>query len=236
MQRFEAYNEMMKRSRPSKPFSPSEAESAIRQVIYAHMDNAPPRVFDACTGRLCDQEAHINTFKTSAEYKELLLSTMVHEDLRMERIQGAVLMYFRFVMLSHRWEAKEPLLVDIQDKDVYDLDPAATGIAKLQSLCKTAGNAGYQWTWSDTCCIDQNNNVEVQKSVNSMFVWYHNSALTIVYLSDVPPSSTSGALARSVWNTRGWTIQEFLASRIILFYRKDWTPYLDDSSPNHKVS
>ncbi|KAG1770599.1 hypothetical protein EV702DRAFT_977955, partial [Suillus placidus] len=73
--------------------------------------------------------------------------------------------------------------------------------------------------WSDTCCIDQNNHVELQRSVNSMFVWYHHSALTIIYLSDVPPSSKSGALANSNWNTWGWTVQEFLAPNIILFYQ-----------------
>src|SRR6267154_2461687 len=163
---------------------------------------------------------------------------MVREDRQMKRIQDVVSTYFGVVMLSHKWEDKEPLLVDIQDKAVYELDPVdgIANIAKLQSFCKTTRDAGYRWAWSDTCCIDQNNNVEVQKSVNSMFVWYHNSALTIVYLLDVLPSSKSGALARSVWNTRGWTVQDFLASKIILFYRKDWTLYLDNHSSNHKES
>jgi len=50
----------------------------------------------------------------------------------------------------------------------------------------------------------------------TMGLYGANSALTIVYLSDILPSSKSGALARSVWNTRGWTVQEFLASKIIL--------------------
>lgn len=95
---------------------------------------------------------------------------------------------------------------------------------------------GYRWTWVDTCCIDRTNNVETQRSVNSMFAWYRRSALTIVYLSDVPPSSKPGALASSVWNTRGWTVLEFLAPQIILFYQADWTPYLADCSPNHKDS
>ncbi|KAJ8593408.1 hypothetical protein M405DRAFT_811074, partial [Rhizopogon salebrosus TDB-379] len=69
-----------------------------------------------------------------------------------------------------------------------------------------------------------------------MFVWYRHSALTIIYLSDVPPSSKSGAMARSVWNTRGWTVQEFLAPKIVLFYQNNWTLYLDDHSSNHKES
>jgi Heterokaryon incompatibility protein (HET) len=73
---------------------------------------------------------------------------------------------------------------------------------KLRLFCETARDAGYSWAWSDTCCIDKSNNVEVQESVNSTFVWYHHSALTIVYLSDVPPSSKSGALAKM----RGWTV------------------------------
>ncbi|KAG1861642.1 hypothetical protein F4604DRAFT_1626475 [Suillus subluteus] len=69
-----------------------------------------------------------------------------------------------------------------------------------------------------------------------MFVWYRTSALTMVYLSDVPPSSKPGALSGSAWNTRGWTVPEFLAPKVIRFYQSDWTPYLDDHSPNHKES
>jgi hypothetical protein len=138
-------------------------------------------------------------------------------------------------MLSHRWEENELLLQDIQDKVVYELNPVG-GIVKVQSFCETAREAGYRWAWIDTCCIDQTSNVEVQKSVNSMFVWYRHSGLTIIYLVDVLPSSKSGALAKSVWNKRGWTVQEFLAPKVVLFYQNDWTLYLGDRSPNHKES
>jgi len=58
----------------------------------------------------------------------------------------------------------------------------------------------------------------------------------MIYLSDVPPSSQSGAMARSIWITRGWTVQEFLAPRVVLFYQNDWTLYLNDRTPNHKES
>ncbi|KAG1896281.1 uncharacterized protein F5891DRAFT_983627 [Suillus fuscotomentosus] len=58
----------------------------------------------------------------------------------------------------------------------------------------------------------------------------------MVYLSDVPPSSKPGALARSAWNTRGWTLPEFLAPKVIRFYQSDWTPYLNNRSSNHKQS
>ncbi|OAX35520.1 hypothetical protein K503DRAFT_802760 [Rhizopogon vinicolor AM-OR11-026] len=215
--------------------TPPEAAMIIQEFTRAQLENSTPYRLLNTTGHVCDRVAQINTFKLSTEYKELLSSTMKHADMRMERIEKAVKMYFRCVMLSHRWEEIEPLLRDIQDKDISELDHVG-GIAKLQSFCRTARDAGFRWAWVDTCCIDQNNIFEVQQSVNSMFTWYRHAALTIVYLSDVPPSSKSGALAKSVWNTRGWTVQEFLAPEVVLFYQQDWTLYLDDRSPNHKKS
>ncbi|KAG1770592.1 heterokaryon incompatibility protein-domain-containing protein [Suillus placidus] len=218
-----------------KYVSPSRAESAIQKSIDVHVYAAPLRLLNTNTGLLCDREAQISAFKATTEYEQLLLSIMKHADPPMERIADAVATYFRYVMLSHTWGENEPLLHDIQNNVVYKLK-AAGGLVKLQSFCKLARHAGYNWAWVDTCCIDQNNNVEFQKSLNSMFAWYQCSALTVVYLSDVPPSSKSGALAKSAWNTRGWTVPEFLAPRVVLFYQQDWTPYLDDHSPNHKES
>ncbi|KAG1814086.1 hypothetical protein EV424DRAFT_1326288 [Suillus variegatus] len=215
--------------------SPSEVEDAIRRAIHVQLENAPLRLINTVTGHICDRNAQINAVTESMEYKELLHSLVTHAPLQTELIKDAVIRYFSWVMLSHRWETKEPLLHDIQDKVIYDLDPVGT-VVKLQKFCQVARDAGHRWAWSDTCCIDQNNNVEVQQSVNSMFVWYHHSALTIVYLSDIPPSSKWGALANSIWNTRGWTVQEFLAPKIVLFYQADWTLYLDDRSHNHKES
>ncbi|KAG1809212.1 hypothetical protein EV424DRAFT_1646620 [Suillus variegatus] len=58
----------------------------------------------------------------------------------------------------------------------------------------------------------------------------------MVYLSDVPPSSQSCTLASSVWNEQGWTFQELVALKVVIFYQKDWSLYQDDRSPNHKES
>ena len=70
-----------------------------------------------------------------------------------------------------------------------------------------------------------------------MFKWYHQAALTIVHLKDVPSDSDLSALERSFWNTRAWTLQEFFASRVIRFYTEDWKPYLpEESMYNHKDS
>jgi len=213
----------------------SDAEEAIRKVIQAQLENAPPHLLNTTTGRLHHRDAQTDAFTMSIQYKKLLSFTMKHADLPLERINQVVLRYFRYAMLSHRWEIKEPLLRDIEGMVVYKLKPVG-GTRKLQSFCKVARDAGIRWAWSDTCCIDKNNNVELLESVNTMFVWYRHSALTIIYLSDVSPSSNSGALARSAWNERGWTVQEFLAPKVIRFYQKDWSLYLDDRTPNHKDS
>ncbi|KAG1726991.1 uncharacterized protein EDB91DRAFT_899902 [Suillus paluster] len=212
----------------------SEATSDIRKIMSDQLNAAPLRLLNTATGLLCDRGAQFGAFETTIDYKKLLLSTMKHPDLGTEHITDAVATYFRCVMLSHRWDEKEPRLQDIKDQDVYKLK--AGNLVKLQSFCDMARKAEYHWAWVDSCCIDQRDNGEVQKSLNSMFGWYHDSALTVVYLSEALPSSQPGALAKSSWNTRGWTVPEFLAPKVIRFYQQDWTPYLNDLSPNHKKS
>ncbi|KAG1789554.1 uncharacterized protein HD556DRAFT_778316 [Suillus plorans] len=215
---------------------PSQAEDAIRRAVWIELENAPLRLLNTSTGLLCDRAAQLNSFKMSSEYNELITFPTKDSNLRTQRIKDVVATYFRCVLLSHRWEEAEVLLHDIQDKVVYELDGLG-GIAKLQSFCKVVRDAGYYWAWMDTCCIDKKSNItELQESINSMFVWYRNSALTIVYLSDIPSSSQPGALVGSAWNERGWTFQELVAPQVVIFYQKDWSLYLGDRSPNHKES
>jgi hypothetical protein len=97
-----------------------EAHVVIRKVIDTETENIPPRLVNTSTGRLCDRERQINAFETTMEYKKLLSVTMKHANLRMEHIREVVAMFFQYVMLSHRWEGKEPLLHDIQDRSVYE--------------------------------------------------------------------------------------------------------------------
>ncbi|KAI6108303.1 hypothetical protein F5141DRAFT_108657 [Pisolithus sp. B1] len=61
-----------------------------------------------------------------------------------------------------------------------------------------------------------------------MFGWYRRSTLIIVYLAGV---CGSGSYAASEWFRRGWTLQELLASRTILFYTRSWTLCKNLESP-----
>ncbi|KAI5990178.1 hypothetical protein EDD15DRAFT_2136356, partial [Pisolithus albus] len=105
------------------------------------------------------------------------------------------------------------------------------GEAKLQMLCVLALRHDFQWAWSDTCCIDKDSSAELQEAIGSMFSWYHRSAQTIAYLSDV---FDADSLVSSVWFTRGWTLQELLASHTILFYTYDWSLYSTSDAVDHK--
>ncbi|KAI5996024.1 hypothetical protein F5J12DRAFT_725872, partial [Pisolithus orientalis] len=150
---------------------------------------------------------------------------------RIHRIHADISRYFRFVMLSHRWGQGEPSLRDIQGHRIYDMTPSG-GVKKLQNFCLTALKRGYLWAWCDTCCIDKESSAELQEAIGSMFGWYRRSALTIVYLADVPET---GSFARSQWFGRGWTLQELLAPRTVLFYTRTWSLYKNIESSNHKT-
>ncbi|KIN99683.1 hypothetical protein M404DRAFT_154397 [Pisolithus tinctorius Marx 270] len=134
-------------------------------------------------------------------------------------------------MFSHRWGDGEPSLRDIQGHAIYDMASSAGGVKKLQEFCAIALKQDYLWAWSDTCCIDKDSSVELQEAIGSMFEWYRQSALTIMYLADVPET---GSFATSQWFRRGWTLQELLAPRTLLFYTQTWSLYKNTESSNHK--
>jgi WD40 repeat protein len=88
----------------------SEVEDAIRQAIHARLENAPLRLINTSTGRLCNRDAQINAFIESTECKELLNSSNMHGPLQTELIKEAATKYFSWIMLSHRWESKKSRL------------------------------------------------------------------------------------------------------------------------------
>ena len=151
------------------------------------------------------------------------------------RIKREVKQFFQYVMLSHKWDENEPSYQQVIHVAVYDLGQSPTH-NKLQMFCQIVRDAGYHWAWSDTCCINKEDHFVLQEALVAMFKWYHGSVMTIVYLRGVRSPSALGELVRSVWNTRAWTLQEYIAAKIIRFYTEDWTPYLNLDTSNHKDS
>ncbi|KAI6023731.1 hypothetical protein BKA83DRAFT_4263086 [Pisolithus microcarpus] len=210
-----------------------DVNQVIRGFAWDTLKSMPPRLLHTHTGVLCNQDAQLSHFMASQQYSQLLSSfRRCPPDQRTKLIHTTISGYFQFVMFSHRWGEGEPLLRDVEDHSIYGMATKG-GLGKLQAFCLRAGEKGYLWAWSDTCCIDKDSSAELQEAIGSMFAWYRRSALTIVHLSDIP---NSGSFWTSEWFRRGWTLQELLAPRTILFYTPNWSLYKNLMGPNHKTN
>ncbi|KAI6102096.1 hypothetical protein F5141DRAFT_256678 [Pisolithus sp. B1] len=216
---------------------PSSASSydikrSIKKAVSDKVEKIPLRLLHTPTGVLCNRDGQISRFEGSPQYKQLqsLASSLDKQQLDAE-INNVISEYFGFATLSHRWGSGEPLLRDVEGKSVYDLG-STDGEEKLQMFCALALQRNFQWAWSDTCCIDKDSSAELQEAIGTMFSWYRWSSLTIVHLPDV---FDAGSLASSVWFTRGWTLQELLASHAILFFTCDWSLYSKSDALDHKT-
>ncbi|KAN0092885.1 Heterokaryon incompatibility protein (HET) domain containing protein [Tylopilus felleus] len=206
---------------------------SLPEVIDQTKSDMPLRLICTEDGKLYDRNAIEACFR--AEHAPFFEQTAVSSDL--DKMVDAVRTSFAYAMFSHRWEGVEPLYKDLEGSDVFSL-VESPGTSKLKHFCQHARERGFRWAWSDTCCIDKNSTSELQKSIISMFNWYRNSALTIIYLGDVSDNSLE-AFKESVWFLRGWTLQELIAPHRLLFFQSDWTLLItSDDLPidNYKAS
>ncbi|KAF8122511.1 hypothetical protein EV363DRAFT_1360163, partial [Boletus edulis] len=213
--------------------SPSSTRATIRKIVHRTLRHSPRVLINTTTSRLHNRAEQASAFESLPVFNELVSSMTTRIDY--VRIKREVREYFQYVMLSHKWEDNEPLYHQVVHIAVYDLEQSLTH-DKLQMFCKIVRDAAFNWAWSDTCCIDRSDPFILQEALVAMFKWYQGAAMMIVFLRGVRPSSPRGALAGSIWNTRAWTLQEYIAAKVIRFYTEDWTLYRDLELPNHKES
>ncbi|PMD47006.1 HET-domain-containing protein [Hyaloscypha variabilis F] len=129
-----------------------------------------------------------------------------------------------YAILSHTWADDE-----VSFQDMQDLSFARTkkGFTKIEATCRMAIQNGLQYVWVDTCCIDKTSSAELSEAINSMFSWYKNAVVCFAFLSDF----TSGGqrivlddLRKCRWFKRGWTLQELIAPKNLLFLDEEWNP------------
>ena len=127
----------------------------------------------------------------------------------------------RYVIASHRWMSDaEATLEDVQNKRNAD----KIGWKKLEGFAKYIEDhvQHVDWLWIDTCCINKKSDAELSKSINSMFKWYLNAEVCLAYLADVEVRNDLDGLKRSEWFRRGWTLQELVAPRTVVFLTQAW--------------
>jgi hypothetical protein len=124
-----------------------------------------------------------------------------------------------YAILSHRWLEGEE--VELQEfKHPTERTQHKSGYQKIIAACKQARLDGLDYLWVDTCCIDQKDPGDVHVNIKLMFEYYQNARICYAYLVDVDKDSDN--FGKSVWFTRGWTLQELLAPLEVLFFSGSW--------------
>lgn len=128
-----------------------------------------------------------------------------------------------YAILSHTWGSDELTFRQMEQKGY-------TPSKKIDGCCEQALKDDLKYVWIDTCCIDKSSSAELSEAINSMFNWYRKSEVCYAYLSDVrprikislPDDEFPEYLDESRWFTRGWTLQELIAPKNVVFYDKSW--------------
>ncbi|KAI3529802.1 heterokaryon incompatibility protein [Colletotrichum filicis] len=138
----------------------------------------------------------------------------------------------RYAIVSHTWSHDE---VTFQDwKEDLCVAREREGFRKIDMARIQAIDDGLDYLWIDTCCINKESSAELSEAINSMFAWYECAVRCYAYLSDVDHAErldgpagdaehSFDILSRSLWFTRGWTLQELLAPREVLFFARGWS-------------
>jgi len=127
----------------------------------------------------------------------------------------------KYAILSHTWEDEEVTFDEIGTSK----GKSKKGYQKIKDCCKRAKSDGYKFVWIDTCCIDKKSSSELSEAINRMYSYYKDAKVCYAYLSDVlndssfPPRNFDG----SKWFTRGWTLQELVAPKVVVFFDQKWT-------------
>ncbi|KAL9584509.1 MAG: hypothetical protein Q9212_002073 [Teloschistes hypoglaucus] len=149
-----------------------------------------------------------------------------------------------YAILSHTWGEEEVSFHDFHNRKSQQLQ----GYKKIKSYCNVADSDGHKYLWIDTYCIDKKSSAELTEAINSMYAWYSEARMCYVYLSDytaenqwhpfsakplrrkTPFHLNSDLFAQSRWFSRGWTLQELLASYRIQFLDNTWQYFGDKTT------
>jgi hypothetical protein len=133
-----------------------------------------------------------------------------------------------YAILSHRWGDDDDEVTFQQWRDDHAKIAHKSGYVKIEKACEQARADKLEYLWVDTNCIDKSSSAELSEAINSMFSFYFRAKVCYAYLQDVDgildgPDINTTHFAQSNWFTRGWTLQELLAPKDLVFFSSTWT-------------
>jgi hypothetical protein len=142
-----------------------------------------------------------------------------------------------YAVLSYTWSQSD----DITYQDIGHISPDAViendwknrhpaGFSRVVQACHRARAQNIDYLWVDALCVDKSSSADVVQSVTASFDLIWDAAVCIVHLSDLlpvtgneeTPAELEKALSGCRWFTRGWTLQELVASQHVEFFDRDW--------------
>ncbi|KAK7446717.1 hypothetical protein VKT23_014412 [Stygiomarasmius scandens] len=138
-----------------------------------------------------------------------------------------------YAILSHRWIHGEEIVYE-EFLQPRERTFRKFGYQKIEGACRQAREDGIRYIWVDTCCIEQGNHDDVAENIISMYAYYQNAEICYAYLVDAENRYDVAGwlwgeiiLGGSEWFQRGWTLQELVAPRTVIFFNKRWE-YIGD--------
>lgn len=175
--------------------------------------------------------AHLTSFSTPTfadcdSKMRLLSSSCAH--IKFESFGNGGIVTDGYIILSHVWQDVEQPHEDVLrlERLVVAADDPRLSV-KIRECYRLARAYGFGWFWVDAPCIDSKNSAELSEAIRSMYHWYAGASICFAHLPDVPshdPIRDPGsAFRRSIYFRRGWTLQELIAPRRVIFLSSDWT-------------
>jgi hypothetical protein len=130
----------------------------------------------------------------------------------------------QYAILSHTWSDNNA--EEVTYHDLKDGHGTKKPLLKLKLCRDWTKAANLEYFWVDTCGIDKHNDAAIGYAIRSMWRWSTEADVCFVYLSDLSKKRKldpdwRGTLKDCRWFTRGWSLQELVASKRVEFYAID---------------
>ena len=167
----------------------------------------------------------------------------------------------KYAILSHTWGDDEVTYEHVRAPTAFERrllsnDSEATyehirdqnvreckAYSKVVGAMRQAASEGHEHIWIDTCCIDKSSSAELSEAINSMYAWYQKAEVCYAVLDGVPGPDAADfevEFKASRWFTRGWTLQELLAPKRVVFFGRlatgSWVMLGDRRSLRYLIS